>query len=394
MDILILGSGIAAVSAAQAARKENSQAKITIYTDDKNLPYYRLRLLELVADSANKEKLFLHPASWYEDQDIALVQGHKARELLAEDKKVLFENGLSASYDRLILATGSSSFVPPIEGKELPGIYTLWTMDDAHILEKAAESSKHAVVVGGGVLGLETAHVLAGRGLEVALIDRTPILMNRQLDKQGAELFTRMVEKLGIQFIGSANTNAFVAGKDGRVSQVLLDDGKSIEADMVVVSTGVYANTAFIKPGTLRIDRKIEVNRSMQTSDPSVYAAGDVASVEKSWYGLWQVSMAQGKVAGTNAAGGNATYEPKVPPYRVATMGTQIVSAGVYDEEVIRRDYPEKADFFESEVVEDEAHGIYRKLTYCDGNLCGYILIGDVKDQVKLQKDLKPVLHA
>ncbi len=394
MDILILGSGIAAVSAAQAARKENSQAKITIYTDDKNLPYYRLRLLELVADSANKEKLFLHPASWYEDQDIALVQGHKARELLAEDKKVLFENGISASYDRLILATGSSSFVPPIEGKELPGIYTLWTMDDAHILEKAAESSKHAVVVGGGVLGLETAHALAGRGLEVALIDRTPILMNRQLDKQGAELFTRMVEKLGIQFIGSANTNAFVAGKDGRVSQVLLDDGKSIEADMVVVSTGVYANTAFIKPGTLRIDRKIEVNRSMQTSNPFIYAAGDVASVEKSWYGLWQVSMAQGKVAGTNAAGGNATYEPTVPPYRVATMGTQIVSAGVYDEEVIRRDYPEKADFFESEVVEDEDHGIYRKLTYCDGNLCGYILIGDVKDQVKLQKDLKPVLHA
>lgn len=394
MDIVILGSGIAAVSAAQAARKENAQAKITIYTDEKDLPYYRLRLLEVVADPANEEKLRLHPESWYEDQDIRLVEAFKAQELLVDEKKVLFENGESVSYDRLIIATGSSSFVPPIEGKDLPGIYSLWTMEDAHQLEKAAQTCKHAVVVGGGVLGLETAHVLAGKGLQVVLIDRTPILMNRQLDKQGAELFTRMVEKLGIQFIGSANTRAFVAGDDGKVSQVLLDDGRSFKADMVVVSTGVRANTSFIKPGSLQIDRKIEVNRSMQTSDSSVYAAGDVASVEKSWYGLWQVSMAQGKVAGTNAAGGNATYEPTVPPYRVATMGTQIVSAGVYDEEVIRRDYPEKADFFESEVLEDEDYGIYRKLSYCDGDLCGYILIGDVKDQVKLQKDLKPVKHA
>lgn len=380
--IVILGNGATGTFAAQSARQENPDVQIVIYSHDEWLPYYRLRLAEILLDPANAEKLYLHPASWYDEQDIELHLGKTATHVDPDAKELHFEDGSRVSYDRLILATGSRPFVPPFEGKDLPGVETLWTMDDALKIEREITEGEQAVVIGGGLLGLEMAHNLAQRGMDVSIIEHNDRLLARQLDEAASEIFERQVKQKGIHVVKNGDTTELVPGDDGRVAKVLLKDGREIPARLVIISTGVRANVQTVSPDEVKINRRVVVNEKMETSTPDIYAAGDVATVDDHWFGLWTISMNQGKVAGINAAGGEARYTSTVPPYRVNTMGTHINSAGVIKEP------QEHAGEYREEIEKDEAKLTYKKVCYLDDKVCGYILVGDISEANRLQKQM------
>lgn len=385
LSIVIIGSSIAALSAAEAARRQDPEAQLTLLSEDAYFPYYRQRLCEVLEDPENAAKLYLHPQGWYAEQGFDLRLLSKVTAVLPDEKRLRLADGKTLPYDRLILATGSYSFIPPTKGSELDGVETLWTMADALRIEKRLARVKTAIVVGGGLLGLEAAYALERRGIKTSILERAPRLMMRQLDERAAELFTARVEQEGAE----VNTNAIIqeiyAGAPGKVGGVRLEDGSDFPADLLIVSAGVRARLDALGDAGLEAERCITVDECMRTNVPDIYAAGDCVCFDKRWYGLWSIAKAQGEVAGANAAGGDRHYVMPVPPYMVNTMGTRIASAGMIEEsqlgsaeaERLHADIEEKVELFQ-----------YAKKIYCGDKLCGFVLLGDTKAFGALNKEL------
>ncbi len=381
LRILIIGSGPAGIAAAQAAKKQDESADVLVVTRDGHLPYFRLRLFDVIADPASREKLYLHDEAWYTQQGINLRLNTEVKRVLPEEHQIELADGSRLDYDRLILATGSRSFVPPIEGSKLPGVETLWTMEEAINIEQSLDGLKQGVVIGGGLLGLEAAFALAKKGFDTTIVEVLPRMMTRQLDEKAAELFTRQVERQGVKVITAATTEEIVAGENGRVKEVRLKDGRVLPADVVFISAGVRAQLDVISDCDIAVDRCIVVNERLETSQKDIYSAGDNTLFDGRWYGLWQISQAQGKAAGTNAAGGNEIYSMPIPPYLVNTMDTRIASAGIITD-------PGNIENYREEITADEEALSYEKLVYDGDRLIGYVLLGDTKRSNALQKEL------
>lgn len=286
LHILIIGSGPAGLAAAEAAKQQDPTSKVTILSRDSHLPYSRIRLFEVVAEPASLEKLYLHPASWYVEKGIDLQLNTEVSKVLPTEHQVLLTDGRRIAYDRLILATGSKSFVPPIQGSDLPGIETIWTMEEALGFELRTCTASRAVIVGGGLLGLEAAHALAKKGVRCTIVELMPRMMMRQLDEEAARLFTLQVEQEGITVLTGASTEAFLPGEDGHVKEVLLSDGRRLEADVVFISAGVRAVLDPIDDCEIHIDRCIVADDHMRTNQPDIYTAGDNTLFDGRWYGL------------------------------------------------------------------------------------------------------------
>lgn len=383
-QILIIGSSIAGISAAESARSHDPEAGITVVSQDEYVPYYRLRLCEVLDDPEIAPALALHPPAWYEEKRINLHLGRKAIELDPEAHTVRLDNNEVLKYDSLVLSTGSHSFVPDIPGKNRPGVYTLWSMADALRIEQALRPVKKVVVIGGGLLGLEAAYHVSRKNIVTTIVERLPHLLANQLDDGGSTVLEHHISTLGIDFITSAD----VVGLEGAsgdasspVSQVRLADGKTIETDLVIISIGVRANVELAQNAGLKVNRRIITDKAMRTSHPDIYAAGDAAEPLDYWFGLWSVSRAQGRTAGTNAAGGTAEFDLKIPPYIVSTMETKVIVEG--DKGIA--DLPR----YELDVLMDEDSGNYRKLVYREGIFSGFMLIGDTHDFLQLQKKLE-----
>ncbi len=384
--IVIVGSGIAGVSAAEVARKNDTEAEIIIYSADTDLPFYRLRIAEVLKDPANAEKLYLHPASWYEERRIKLMPGVNVVGLDCQNQKLALDNNDVVVWDRLILASGSRSFILPLKGFDRENCFSLWSLADAR--KFAAAIREHnlqtCAIIGGGLLGLEAAWQLIQAGLKVKILEFAPSLMARQLDPRASELVRQYVESLGITVLLSADSEE-ILGQDstGPVTGIVLKDGRSVDCDCILMSVGVRANTEVAAEAGLEIGRRIKVNTAMETSCPQVFAAGDVSEVDEDgfWFGLWSISMNQGKIAGANATGAQLHFEKAVPPYVVNTLNTRIVSQG---------DLPqEEGAGYRFEITEDAENYGYKKLVYKDDKLVGFILLGDyAKEMVSLQKKL------
>ncbi|NCB37096.1 MAG: hypothetical protein EOM58_13790, partial [Clostridia bacterium] len=216
--IVIIGSSIAGLSAAEAARAQDPACDIIILSEDSFLPYYRQRLCEALEDPSKAEKLSIHPKEWYEAQRFDLRLDHKVSGILPEEKAVVLWDGGRIQYDKLILATGSTSFVPPIKGADLPGVVTMWTMADTLGIERMIAKARRSIVIGGGLLGLEAADVLHRRGLESYILERLPRLMMRQLDERSAVLFTARVEREGTHVTTDAMIAEIYADAAGRAT--------------------------------------------------------------------------------------------------------------------------------------------------------------------------------
>jgi len=379
--IVIIGSGIAGLSAAESARKTDPDAGIMILSENPHLPYQRPRLPGVIMDPESVDKIVLHKESWYEDKNIDLRRGLAVKHVDPDRQEVELEDGSKIHYDKLILATGSRSFMPPMKGGDLEGVFTLWTLDNALAISDYIKTAKTGVVIGGGLLGLEAAYALKQRGLDTSILERSGALLARQLDERSSAMFQEQVERVGVKVVKNAVTKEILADPStGRVVSVLLEDGGQVPADIVIVSTGVRARLEVMEGTDIAIDRCFVVNNKMETNIPNIYAAGDNAIMEGLWYGLWPVSMREGKVAGANAAGGDEICVIPTPPYLVNTMETRIASAG----DIAPTD-PEVS----SQIHFDETQLTYDRRNFLGDKLVGYVLLGDTTPFSMLSRELQ-----
>ncbi|HHW94185.1 MAG: NAD(P)/FAD-dependent oxidoreductase [Christensenellales bacterium] len=379
--IVIIGSGIAGLSAAEAARKQDPDVKIILLSEDTYLPYHRPRLPSVVMAPETIDRVFLHDQAWYDDRQFDLRLGTQVTSVDVDNQRVVLSDLSTLSYSKLILATGSESFMPPTPGNDLLGVFTLWTLDDAKAISNFIEDSKRAVVIGGGLLGLEIAYALKQRGLDTTILQRGKALLSRQLDPRASAMFEEQIARLDIKVRKEASVEEILADpKTGKVSSVRLTDGTVIATDIVLVSTGVRARVETMDGADIEIDRRFVTNNRMETNIPNVYAAGDCALMEGLWYGLWSVSTREGRVAGANAAGGNEICVIPPPPYLVNTMETRIASAG---------NIMAKGPDVTSQISFDETQLTYDRRNFIGDRLVGYILLGDTTPFSMLSRELQ-----
>lgn len=301
---IILGGGVAALSAAKAVRETDPSGLIVMLTEENALPYARTMLTKQLMQDISAADLALEGAAWYDapGRDILPLTGRRVKSIDAEKKTVTLEDGLVFPYDKLIYALGARCFIPPFEGNDHPHVTAIRTAQDANRVRELSKTARSAAVIGGGVLGLEAAWALQQAGIAVSVVEFAPRLMPRQLDEWESSRVAAAIEASGAKLYLSASAASY----DGSV--LTLQDGSDIPADMVIVSAGVRANAEIAQAAGIRVERKIIVDERMQTSVPDVYAAGDCAEHEMS-YALWAEASEMGHAAGVNAAGGHAVYK-------------------------------------------------------------------------------------
>lgn len=374
---LIVGNGVAGNSAAETIRRIDPAGRILMFSRERYHFYYTPALPEYLAEEKKLKDFTLHNAQWYEKNRIDLhleteVTGIDSREKAAQTRK-----GGKFSFDTLLLACGGKSFLPPIPGSSSPGVFTLRTFDDAEAISKTAREAKKAVVIGGGLLGLEAGNGLRKRGLEVSVVEFFPRLLPRQTDLPGAALLQRQMEEMGFRFFLGAKTGEIAAGKKGL--RVLLEGGQELAADLVLISAGVRPETSLAKALGLPVDKGIKVDDRMYTGLDGIYAAGDPVEHRGRFYGIWPAAMEQGKVAGANMAGEERLYSGTVPSNSLKVAGIDLLAAGEIDPE----------GKMESTVVRDEARKIYRKLVWQENCIVGAMLLGDTRGKEEIQKAIQ-----
>lgn len=374
MDYLIIGAGAAGVSAAKEILKNRKKDdQISIFTDESYSFYYRPRLIECLSGEAEINEIIINDLQWFENNNINLHLDEKITEVDPENKFIK-SNNAQYSYDKLLLANGSHCFVPPFDGKELDNIFTLRTAADLKVINQAAEKAKKAVVVGGGLLGLEIAYNFARAGLDTTVLEVAPYLLPMQLDKKGGDLLEKKLKANDVKVITDASTKGFEGQQS--VEKVILED-QEIEADLVLISTGVRSNTSLIENLDIDINDGVKVNSKMQTSNPDIFAAGDVAEFEGKIYGIWPPSLAQGRTAGTVMSGGEAEFEGYVPSHKLKVAGINVVSQGELNKE---------GDYEEEILVDNDT---YVKLIKDNGEKIGVLIVGQYSEQNQILADLK-----
>lgn len=378
MRIVIVGGGIAGVSAAQAVRKELPGGEVHIFTEEPLPLYYRPRLVDYLAGEATLESLVVYPREWYEAQGISLHLGQPVVEIDAAGGRVVTAAGERVPYDGLLLATGARPFVPPVPGLEArPPVYVLRTAEEAESLLRAARQARSALVMGGGLLGLEAARSLSRLGLRVTVIEAAPHLLPRQLDSRAAGILQLRLEGMGLSFALGRQVQQVEAGAAGGVA-VTLQGGLTITADLMLVASGVRSRVELATAAGCAVERGVVVDDRLATTVGGIYAAGDVAQHRGIVYGIWPPAMQQGRAAGAAMAGKEATYGGSVMSHQLKVAGIDLVSLGDLD---LRGEG-------EEEVVEDRAAGIYRRLVRKDGRLRGAILLGDISGFRDLEKQI------
>ncbi|MBO8158717.1 FAD-dependent oxidoreductase [Thermosyntropha sp.] len=362
---VIIGSGIAALTAAENIRKRNRTASIIMLTEEKYLPYYRPVLSDLLSEDLPEKKIYIHDEEWYRERNIEVKLGIRVSGIDASSKKVIAENGEEFSYNKLIIATGASSNVPPIPGADLKGVYTMRSLEDALKLKEAMKDAKKAVVIGGGVLGLEAVWEMVSAGLKVAVIEGFDRIMPRQLDVDASRRLEEMIKSYEIELYLGVGVET-ITGENDRVSGVKLKDGIVLEADLVLLSTGVRPNVALAKEAGIEVGQGIIVDEKMRTSVSDVYAAGDVAQFGERVIGLWPVSMEMGRVAGAVAAGDWLEYKQPLISTMLMAFGKEIFSVGEVNLD------PKECRIVE---VNDPVNDFYKKSFIKDGVLVGEIVI-------------------
>lgn len=367
MNILIIGGGVAAFEAALAASAANAGHKVVVCSKEAVPPYRRPALSRMVAEELSDTAFYFKESSFYGEHNIELQLSKEAVAVNREKKEVSFKDGSVLPYDKLILATGGNAFVPPIPGAEFAR--TLRDYEDLRqIREELASGAEDAVVIGGGVLGLELADSLLAKGCKVTLLEAGPAVLARNLDQESGKLVMEQLKSLPNLTV---KTNARV--KALTQNTVELED-ETIPAKLIFFSAGVRSAAKLALDAGLEVNRGIVVNDRMQSSDPDIYSCGDAAEPPCGSCGLLSAAKSMGHVAGVNAAGGDETFVPEIYPVRLMALGLKLFSAG-------------KLNDAASEST--SAEGSFQRLTRDEkGNLTGIILLGDLKAAVKLQKEL------
>jgi nitrite reductase (NADH) large subunit len=373
MKLVMVGNGMAGVRTIEELLKIAPDLyDITVFGAEPHPNYNRILLSPVLAGEQTIDEIILNPLSWYEDNGITLHLGKKVVKVDRVKRLVIAEDGTTAEYDRLLLATGSNPFMLPVPGKELDGVIAYRDIADTNTMIEAAQKYQHAVVIGGGLLGLEAANGLMLRGMQVSVVHIMPWLMERQLDNTSGQLLQRSLEARGLKFLIGAQTQSLIGDKSGRVMAVQFKDGQEIPADLVVMAAGIRPNTELAESMGLHCNRGIVVNDTLQTTtDPRIYAVGECAAHRGIAYGLVAPLFEQGKVCATHLAEfGIGRYTGSQTSTKLKVTGIDLFSAGDFM----------GGDNTEEIVMSDPKGGVYKKLVIKDDKLVGACLYGDTVD--------------
>ena len=373
---LIIGNGAAGYYAADAIRKRNKQCEIEIISDEPYLTYYRPAISDGISENLKDESFYLSPKEWYATNNISLTLGVKVQNLNPEEKQISLVDGTSISYDKLILANGSKNFMIPVEGVDKEGVFTLRNLKDLEAIKNKMQTAKKVVIVGGGLLGLEAADEIRSAGLNVSVVEFNDSLLSRQLDSEGSLILKTAVENQNIEVILSDSVVA-IQGETS-VTSVKLKSGKTLDADLVLFSTGIAPNKNIADNTNIKTNKGVLINENMETNIKDIYACGDIAEFNGRVYGNWPAAIEMGKVAGMNAVGENKIYVPSLGVISFNAMGLSLLSVGD-----ISRDASKALS------TNDKENKIYKKLFFTDNIVTGGILIGDNKSSAALISDIK-----
>ncbi len=381
--LVLVGNGMAGVRALEELLKIAPDLyDITVFGAEPHPNYNRILLSPVLAGEQSIEQIVLNPLAWYAEHGITLHLGKKVVDIHRARRVVSADDGTTAEYDRLLLATGSMPFILPVPGKNLQGVIAYRDIADTEAMIDAATRYKHAVVIGGGLLGLEAANGLMLRGMQVTVVHLMPHLMERQLDDVAGKLLQKSLEERGLQFRLGAQTEALIPAVNGggpesdaparRVGAVRFKDGTEIPADLVVMAAGIRPNTALAEKIGLHCQRGIVVNDTLQTiTDPRIYAVGECAAHRGIAYGLVAPLFEQGKVCATHLAQfGIGRYTGSQTSTKLKVTGIDLFSAGNFT----------GGDGTEEIVLSDPGNGVYKKLVIQDDRLIGACLYGDTAD--------------
>lgn len=368
--LVVIGNGMAGMKVVEELLGISGQPyDVTVFGAEPVPNYNRILLSPMLAGEKRFDDIVLNPIEWYRDNGVTLHLGDPAVAIDRIRRRVRSQNGIEAEYDRLLLATGSNPIILPVPGKDLPGVVTFRDLQDVNTMLDAARTHKKAVVIGGGLLGLEAANALLKQGMQVTVVHLLETLMERQLDPVAAQLLKQSLEKRGLQFHMPAKTTA-ILGAD-RVRGVQFADETIIGADLVVMAAGIRPNTDLARAAGLRCDRGVLVNDTMQTFDPCVYAVGECVQHRNNTYGLVAPLYEQASVCATHLS------EHGVGRYRGSMLSTHLKVTGI--------DLFSAGDFLggpgsEALVLRDAKRGIYKRIVLEDNKVRGAVLYGDTRD--------------
>jgi nitrite reductase (NADH) large subunit len=373
--LVVVGNGMAGVrTVEEVLRLDPGRYEIAVFGAEPHGNYNRILLSPVLAGDKAFDDIVTHPREWYASNGITLHAGDPVVSIDRKRRVVKSRSGLEIAYDRLLLATGSKPFVIPVPGHQLPGVIAFRDIHDVEAMLAAARDRRKAVVIGGGLLGLESANGLLRQGMDVTVVHVMDSLMERQLDKPAASLLRAALEKRGMRFLLEANT-AEILGKD-RVTGIRFKDGSEIETDLVVMAVGIRPNFELAKSAGLHCERAIVVDDTLQSlSDPRVYAVGECVQHRKATYGLVAPLYEQARVCAAHLVGlGHQRYPGSVTSTKLKVTGIDLFSAGDFI------GGPDSEDL----VFRDPKRGVYKRIvlrnTGGGSRVVGAVLYGEVKD--------------
>ncbi len=384
MRILVIGNNVAGTNFAKALRDADQEADIRIFTDETRPYYPRPKLIDFVAGEIAENAMQFHPTEWYDKNRIILILNSKVQRIDRGARRIQV-NEEWIDYDKLVLANGSSAFVPPLKGLPKERVFTLRTLDDAIRIREAATTSKNVVMIGGGLLGLEVARALATGfpGLKITVLEYAEHLLMRQLDHEGAQILQKWIEKLGTTVLTKAETEE-ILGEEA-VTGVRLKDGRIIDCDMIVVSAGARPNLGLAKDAGLKMNRGIVVDPSLRTSDPDIYAIGDVAEFDGKVWGIIPPALEEARIAARKMGGlDTPDYAGTIPSNTLKVMGLDLTSIGK-----VRSEHETPDSGFEEIRAQTEDGSIYKKYVIQDGKMIGAIVLGTKQGVPKISKLIK-----
>lgn len=376
---LILGNGAAGISAAAAIRERNETCNIILASNEKVPGYNRPMLTKSMIAKFDINQIAVHDEAWYAGNHITNILGKEVVKIDATEKEVIFSDGERIKYDKCIYALGAECFIPPIKGRDKKEVVAIRRISDIDKIRTLLPKTKKAVVIGGGVLGLEAAWELSKVKCKVTVLELADKLMGRQLDYEGGKFLEDVVKETGIDVRLSVKIDE-IEGENS-VTGVRINGGEVIEADLVVISCGISPNSKIAKEAGINISRAIIVNEKMETNIPDIYACGDCAEYKGINYGIWPQALEMGKVAGANAAGDDQVYETVDAALTFNGTNTSLYAIG---------DNGKKPEVqYKTVEFKDALKKTYSKYYFANNRLCGAILIGDTSSVVKVTQSVK-----
>ncbi len=373
LDYVIIGNSAGGIGAAEAIRQVDHEGRLTIISDEPYPAYSRPAISEVLAHERTPDRIWYRPGDFYQRLGIQALLGVPAVDLDFVARTVHLADDRRVHWDRLLLATGGTPIVPPMEGRELPGVYTFTRLADALALDQHLSPGKHVVVIGGGLIGMSVSDALVKRGVRVTIVELMDRVLGTVLDPEGSALAEAAARRAGVEVITGHTAQRIQSDAQGDACGVVLDDGRQIPCQAVVIAIGVRPRLDLVTSAPVNVGRGVRVNARMETNVPHVYACGDVAEAydmiaeAPRVVPIWPAAYLGGRVAGLNMAGRPVEYPGNAPMNSLKYFGLQIISGGV-----------QTASGEGYEELKSSTPNGYRKVILKDGRIVGATFVGDI----------------